>query len=73
MPDTVARVKIRIGMGLGTRTDTNGDGTFGPFVDDLERLSSDNNSDRISEFIFVPTGFNNRKRLTLRHGRGSLS
>jgi probable F420-dependent oxidoreductase len=33
-------MKIRIGFGLGTRTLTNGD-TFGPFVDDLERLGFD--------------------------------
>lgn len=43
-------MKIRIGMGLGTRTDTNGVDTFGPFVDDLERLGFDSlwMSERIS-------------------------
>ncbi len=33
-------MKVRIGFGLGTRTLTNGE-TFGPFVDDLERLGFD--------------------------------
>ncbi len=43
-------MKIRIGMGLGTRTDTNGHDTFGPFVDDLERLGFDSlwMSERVS-------------------------
>lgn len=34
-------MKIRIGFGLGTRTLTNDADTFGPFVDDLERLGFD--------------------------------
>jgi probable F420-dependent oxidoreductase len=34
-------MKIRIGFGLGTRTITNGAESFGPFVDDLERLRFD--------------------------------
>lgn len=34
-------MKIRIGFGLGTRTVTNEADTFGPFVDDLERLGFD--------------------------------
>lgn len=38
---TVAAMKIRIGFGLGTRTLTNGIESFGPFVDDLERLGYD--------------------------------
>ncbi|CAN5795874.1 TIGR03854 family LLM class F420-dependent oxidoreductase [soil metagenome] len=38
---TLGGVKIRIGFGLGTRTLTNEAATFGPFVDDLERLGFD--------------------------------
>lgn len=34
-------MKIRIGFGLGTRTLTNGADSFGPFVDDLERIGFD--------------------------------
>src|SRR3954447_6511057 len=34
-------MKIRIGFGLGTRTTTNDATTFGPFVDDLERIGFD--------------------------------
>ena len=43
-------MKIRIGFGLGTRTLTNGIESFGPFVDDLERLGYDSlwMSERIS-------------------------
>src|SRR3954454_9184346 len=43
-------MKIRIGFGLGTRTTTNDAATFGPFVDDLERLGFDSlwMSERIS-------------------------
>ncbi len=43
-------MKIRIGFGLGTRTFTNGADSFGPFVDDLERLHFDSlwMSERIS-------------------------
>lgn len=43
-------MKIRIGFGLGTRTVTNGIESFGPFVDDLERLGYDSlwMSERIS-------------------------
>lgn len=43
-------MKIRIGFGLGTRTLTNDQTRFGPFVDDLERLGYDSlwMSERIS-------------------------
>src|SRR6476659_3386609 len=34
-------MKIRIGFGLGTRTSTNDLDSFGPFVDDLERIGYD--------------------------------
>jgi probable F420-dependent oxidoreductase len=43
-------MKIRIGFGLGTRTTTHGADSFGPFVDDLERIGFDSLwlSERIS-------------------------
>jgi probable F420-dependent oxidoreductase len=39
--DSVRPVKIRIGFGLGTRTVANDAETFGPLVDELERLRFD--------------------------------
>lgn len=45
-------MKIRIGFGLGTRTLTNGAESFGPFVDDLERIGYD--SLWVSERIHGP-------------------
>jgi probable F420-dependent oxidoreductase len=39
--DRVGPVKVRIGFGLGTRTLTNHEAAFGPFVADVERLGFD--------------------------------